>query len=61
MRVSELREALKHIPGRTELLIIPQAETNEGIKLGTGIGYFDFEENELIFLGKIRVAKENED
>jgi hypothetical protein len=59
MKVSELKEALKHIAGRTELLVIPNAETEDGIKLGTGLGYFDYEENELVYLGKITITTDN--
>ena len=61
MRVNELKELLKHLPGRTELLVIPNAETESGVKLGTGLGYFDMEEKELVYLGKITIAKDYED
>lgn len=61
MRVSELKEAIKHLPGRTELLVLANAETESGVKLGTGLGYFDTEEKELVYLGKITIAKEYED
>lgn len=59
MRVSEIKELIKHIPGRTELLVISNAETEDGTKLGTGLGYFDFEENELIYIGKITIVTDN--
>jgi len=61
MRANELKELLKSLPGRTELLVIPTAETENGTILGTGLGYFDEEEKELVYLGKITVAKEYED
>lgn len=62
MRVSEIKELVKHLPGRTELLIIADAETEDGKKLDIGIGYFDNEEKELVYLGKITVIEnlENE-
>jgi hypothetical protein len=63
MRVNEIKELLKHLPGRTELLIIPNAEMENGKKLGTGIGYFDDEEKELVYLGNITIVEDiqNED
>ncbi len=44
MKVNEMKELLKHLPGRTELIVIRDAEMENGVKLGTGIGYFDTEE-----------------
>lgn len=61
MRVNELKELLKHLPGRTELLILPDAETESGIKLATGLGYFDEEEKELVYLGKIQVVQNTDE
>jgi len=62
MKVSELKESIKHIPGRTELLFFPDrlAEDENGKKLKAGIGYYDDEEKELVYIGEITIV-ENED
>ncbi len=61
MKVNEMKELLKHLPGRTELIVMHDAEMENGVKLGTGIGYFDTEEKELVYLGKITIVKEYQD
>lgn len=62
MRVSELKEAIKHIAGRTEILFFPTnlAEDESGKKLKAGLGYFDDENKELVYIGNITIV-ENED
>lgn len=61
MRVSELRDIIKHLPGRTELLLIPEFINEDNKKIKTGIGYFDAEEKELVYIGEIHIIESNED
>ena len=58
MRVSELKGLLRHLPGRTEILIIPNGQTETGVKLSIGLGYFDEEEKEMVYLGKVTIAED---
>jgi hypothetical protein len=62
MKVSDLRNAIKHLAGRTELLYFPSnlAEDENGKKLKEGLGYFDDENKELVYIGSITIV-ENED
>lgn len=58
MTIKGIRELTKHLAGRTELMVIFNGETENGSKLPPGIGYFDSEEDELVYLGAIKVIKD---
>lgn len=58
MTVKAIRELTRHLPGRTELVVILNGETDSGSKLPPGVGYFDIEEDELVYLGAIKILKD---
>jgi hypothetical protein len=58
MTIKGIRELTKHLAGRTELIVIFNGETDTGTKLPPGVGYFDVEEDELVYLGAIKILKD---
>jgi hypothetical protein len=62
MTVRDLKEALRHIPANSEIVFFPEGsvEDENGNKLMAGIGYFEIEEKEFVYIGDI-VIIENEE
>ena len=57
MKVQDLRNVIKHLPGRTEIMFLNEVETEEG-KLKPGLVYHDLEEDELVYIGEIQIVEE---
>jgi len=58
MKVSNIREIIRHLPGRTELMFIPESESEIGVTLKPGLAYYDIETEELVYIGEIQVIQD---
>jgi hypothetical protein len=57
MKVSNIREIIRHLPGRTELMFIPESEIETGQVLKPGLAYYDIETEELVYIGEIKIIQ----
>lgn len=62
MTVQELRERIRHLSGLDEVIFFPAntIEGEDGTELPAGLGYFDVEEKEYVYLGEILVIDEED-
>lgn len=63
MTVQQLKERIRHLAGHNEVVFFPEGsiEDGEGNNLMAGIGYFDLEEKDYVYLGDIVVLDDEED
>lgn len=57
MKVQDLRNVIKHLPGRTEIMFMNEFESDSG-KVKPGLVYHDLEEDELVYIGEIQIIEE---
>lgn len=58
MTINELRNIIKHLPGRTELLFLPKTEIDVNDMAGPGLAYLDIETEELMYIGDLEVIED---
>lgn len=61
MTLKEFREKTKHIAGSAEIVFYEEgaAEGENGEKLMPGIGLFDIEEKDFVYLGDIAIIEDD--
>lgn len=61
MTLKEFREKTKYIAGSAEIVFYEEgaAEGEDGEKLMPGIGLYDMEEHEFIYLGDISIIEDD--
>jgi hypothetical protein len=63
MKVKDIKEKLKHVSGNSEIVFFPEgsAEDENGDVLMPGIGYFDLESKEFVYIGDIVVIEDEKE